>query len=221
MQLSIYEPQFNWHVGAIFFVKIALTLLSSFEDLRLSKCDYELIESGWQTYWLQTYLRNVRIWVLSAAGLTKQQAWAKSSYGRHSYKQFFYSIDLSEGIGLLYKVWGDAIGHKFLRELLWNYRLAEYKLKYIFPAEIMEMHVIISWCCGGIQFDTKLRTEAANEAGRLLLLPQLQRELPPFPALTPQLLPQICTSSTPVGTSCIHSQHSNIVNHCTVGALCV
>ena len=49
MQLSIYEPQFNWqeHVGAIFVVKIALTLLSSFEDLRLSKCDYELIESGW------------------------------------------------------------------------------------------------------------------------------------------------------------------------------
>ena len=81
MQLSIYEPQFNWqeHVGAIFVVKIALTLLSSFEDLRLSKCDYELIESGWQTYWLQTHLRNVRIGVLSAAGLTKQQAWAKSS----------------------------------------------------------------------------------------------------------------------------------------------
>ena len=50
MQLSIYEPQFNWqeHVGAIFVVvKISLTLLSSFEDLRLSKCDYELIESGW------------------------------------------------------------------------------------------------------------------------------------------------------------------------------
>ena len=49
MQLSIYEPQFNWqeHVGANFVVKIALTLLSSFEDLRLSKCDYELIESGW------------------------------------------------------------------------------------------------------------------------------------------------------------------------------
>ena len=66
----------------------------------------------------------------------------------HSYEQFFYSIDLSEGIGFLYKVWGDAIGHKFLRELLWNYILAEYKLKYTLPAGIMEMHVIISWWCG-------------------------------------------------------------------------
>ena len=59
---------------------------------------------------------------------------------------------------------------------------------------------LVVWWCGGIQFDTKLGTEAANEAGRLLLLPQVQRELPPFPALTPQLLPQICTSSTLVGT---------------------